>query len=459
MVREDGIADGNVTGNALIETPISKYAKRSNAKIDGMLEDLGMSGVQYNMAVSVFFIPYILFEIPINSVLANLKKAVVLHGDHHARLGSCHDFDRGGEEFGGPRCDSDLPWPCRVKLRSGEDSFPLLCSPCLSGTCLPKRSSGSRCFTNSSALAGAFSGLLAYAIAKMDGMGSLEGWRWISIIEGLLSVVAGAACLSFFVDLPASSGRWLELDEIRYLGLRHAAYWKTTYQIREAEKTRKWEILNSVLLDPWHLCLLALVYWANTAPNYGLKFSMPQLIQSMGFSSSNAQLMTIPPYMIGAFLAFTSGFLSDRFKWRMPFLAGPLVLVVIAYAILFFKSADLANNIPLCYFAVCLACLGLYPIISGTINNLAGPTKKAQGTALMLGLGNIVSRQDRFPAGYGLSFGFASLGILSALLFEYSLWRSNKARDMVPESEVRQKYNDDELATMGDRSPLFRYEL
>ena len=39
-----------------------------------------------------------------------------------------------------------------------------------------------------SALSGAFSGLLAYAFAQMDGVGGLAGWRWIFIMEvGLTS--------------------------------------------------------------------------------------------------------------------------------------------------------------------------------------------------------------------------------------------------------------------------------
>lgn len=39
-------------------------------------------------------------------------------------------------------------------------------------------------FYSASALSGAFSGLLAFAIAKMDGVAGLEGWRWIFILEG-----------------------------------------------------------------------------------------------------------------------------------------------------------------------------------------------------------------------------------------------------------------------------------
>lgn len=38
-------------------------------------------------------------------------------------------------------------------------------------------------FFSAASVAGAFSGLLAYAIVKMDGVGGLSGWRWIFILE------------------------------------------------------------------------------------------------------------------------------------------------------------------------------------------------------------------------------------------------------------------------------------
>lgn len=47
-------------------------------------------------------------------------------------------------------------------------------------------------FFSAASIAGAFSGLLAFAIAKMDGIGNLEGWRWIFILEGLATVSEGA---------------------------------------------------------------------------------------------------------------------------------------------------------------------------------------------------------------------------------------------------------------------------
>lgn len=39
-------------------------------------------------------------------------------------------------------------------------------------------------FYTAASLSGAFSGLLAFALQKMDGIGGLSGWRWIFVLEG-----------------------------------------------------------------------------------------------------------------------------------------------------------------------------------------------------------------------------------------------------------------------------------
>ncbi|OAA77210.1 Major facilitator superfamily domain, general substrate transporter [Akanthomyces lecanii RCEF 1005] len=325
-------------------------------------------------------------------------------------------------------------------------------------------------FYTSSALAGAFSGLLAFAIAKMDGLAGLAGWRWIFIVEGIATVVAGVATFFILVDSPALSQRWLSQDEIRYLELRHAAVRGSRAESQES--ISNWRVMKAVLLD-WQLYFQALVYWSNTAPNYGLKFTMPQIIKNMGYSSSNAQLLTIPPYVAGAISAYLSALSADRFTWRMPFIVAPQLLVVVSFIILFIKSANISENIGVCYFAIVLACIGFYPINPGgnawTVENLAGSTKRAAGIAYMLGIGNvggvigsyiyIDGQAPRYPTGFGASFGFAALGILSCLVLECGFWAINRQRAKLSEEEVRAAYTDEELAKLGDRSPLFRYTL
>nr|OQO29538.1 hypothetical protein B0A51_02630 [Rachicladosporium sp. CCFEE 5018] len=325
-------------------------------------------------------------------------------------------------------------------------------------------------FFTASALAGAFSGLLAFAIAKMDGIGGYEGWRWIFILEGIVSVAAGIACFFLLIDLPSQSTSWLTPDEIRYLEVRQIAAGRFKPKGHAKESRFDWKVFLSVLAD-WKIYLLILAFWSNVTPNYGLKFTMPQIIKNMGYTSANAQLLTIPCYTVGAIAAYGFSAISDRMKWRMPTIVVPQCCVVVAYAILFAKAQDIKNNIPACYFAVCLACFGLYPIAPGAWNmsNLAGPAKRAMGIGYLTGVGNmggitgsfifIEKEAPEYPTGFGSSLAFAAAGAVAVLLLEYLLWRSNKKNELMSEDVVKAQYSEEELDRLGDKSPLFKYTL
>src|ERR1700753_714441 len=60
-------------------------------------------------------------------------------------------------------------------------------------------------FFSAASMAGAFSGLLAYLIVKMNGVGGYAGWRWIFILEGLLTVVVAIAALFLLYDFPETA--------------------------------------------------------------------------------------------------------------------------------------------------------------------------------------------------------------------------------------------------------------
>ena len=68
-------------------------------------------------------------------------------------------------------------------------------------------------------MAGAFGGLLASAIGKMDGMRGYLGWRWIFILEGTLTCLV--AFLFFFL-IPSfpEDAKWLAEDERAYVRAR-----------------------------------------------------------------------------------------------------------------------------------------------------------------------------------------------------------------------------------------------
>lgn len=179
----------------------------------------------------------------------------------------------------------------------------------------------------------------------------------------------------------------------------------------------------------------------------------------------------------------------------MPFIVAAQALLIVAYAILFSKAADIRDNVALCYFAVHVACVGIYPILPGcnawTINNLAGPAKRGVGVriifllnchllnwasaantnqiAMMICIGNlggivgsfifIEKEKPKYPTGFGSSLSFAAAGMVCALSLEFLYWKTNKKAAEKTEEEWKEIYSEDELEKLGDRSPLFKYQL
>src|SRR5688572_790889 len=115
--------------------------------------------------------------------------------------------------------------------------------------------------------------------------------------------------------------------------------------------------------------------------NQGTKFTLPTITKSMGFSNTNAQLMTVPPYVAGAISSIVFAKLSDRFYWRLPFVAIPLSFIFIGYAVVISFDGNLGGNIGPAFFAIILTCMGIYPIqpagSSWAANNLAPTSRRA----------------------------------------------------------------------------------
>lgn len=119
-----------------------------------------------------------------------------------------------------------------------------------------------------SALSGAFSGLLAAAIAKMDGTGGYEGWRWIFIIEGIVTIVLGIGTFFLLIDTPELSGKWLDPEEVRFLQLQHFIKQGGRFKEESEENRHMWQDLWACLTN-WRLWMVAYVQFAQSAMSYG----------------------------------------------------------------------------------------------------------------------------------------------------------------------------------------------
>lgn len=275
-------------------------------------------------------------------------------------------------------------------------------------------------------------------------------------------------CYLLLLDSPSLSPGWLTPDEIRFLEVRQM----TKDNHGSSTGGFSMRVVWNVLTD-WKIYLLIFANWSNAVPNYALKFTMPSIIESMGFKSADAQLLTIPPYAVGAISAYGFSVFADRYSWRMPFILVPQLTLIIAFSILFSKAGDIESNVALCYFGVCLSCFGMYPILPGVnawnVCNIPDPHKRAVAIGYLICAGNAggiigsyIYRADeapKYPTGYGTSFAFAAAGIVACLTLEFFLWTANKTRDRMTSLEIDQRYTEEELRDLGEKSPRFRYVL
>lgn len=235
-----------------------------NTKIEGVDVDLGINGIQWNVALSLFFVPYVLLEIPSNILLKKLDRPSVYMGALVTTWGVIMTLHGVVSNFGGLLA-------LRILLGVFEAGFfpgaVYLCSFWYMPGDLAARISWFYCF---SALSGAFSGMLAAGIARMDGVGGYQGWRWIFVLEGMVTVVLGIATFFVLVDSPERGSRWLESQEIRFLLIQR--FIKQGGRFRDEDKERRnfvWRDLKACLLD-WRLWLLTWTQFSQSVMAYGM---------------------------------------------------------------------------------------------------------------------------------------------------------------------------------------------
>lgn len=147
----------------------------ANARIEGLVTDLKMTGNQYLTGLTLYFIGYVLFEIPCNIVLKRttpkfwLPTLTVVWGIVATLMGVTQNL----AGF----------FAVRFFLGVAESGlFPGVVYYLSMWYKREERQYRISLFFSCASLAGAFGGILAYGIAHMRNVGGYKGWRWIFIL-------------------------------------------------------------------------------------------------------------------------------------------------------------------------------------------------------------------------------------------------------------------------------------
>lgn len=329
-------------------------------------------------------------------------------------------------------------------------------------------------FFSAASLAGAFGGVLAWVrksssfllladmmsqgIAHMNGVGGLHGWRWIFILEGMLTVLVSLVAYFFVANYPSTATFLSEKER----ACVHARLEASNDATRDEAFT--WNNVSLALRDP-KVWLYGLGFHTMSLPLYTLSLFLPTIIKDLGYTAAQAQLLTVPPYAVATITTLTVAIASERLKLRAPLIMGSASLAAIGYIILLSNT-----KIGVSYFGTILAAAGIYPataiVLSWPANNVSGQTKRATANAMQISIGNLgavlgtqLYRSTDGPR-YFLGHGFA-LGYLCAnVLVVGTLWAILKAENEKRDSGERNHRLEgiEETEWLGDDDPRWRFQ-
>jgi MFS family permease len=203
----------------------------------------------------------------------------------------------------------------------------------------------------SSALGATLSGLLVEA---GDGLFGLSGWRVMFLVEGVPALVLAVVTWFYLTDRP-SDAKWLTADERRWLARELGE------EQRRTEAEHHWP-LRKALTHP-RILALAFVYFGIVYGLYTLGFFLPTIIagfeQQFGTKLSVVErgLVNAIPYAIGAVVMVLWARHGDRTRERTWHVALPVLIGGVAIPIALYLGNPVAAMaaVTVCAVGVCAA--------------------------------------------------------------------------------------------------------
>ncbi|KAK0385606.1 hypothetical protein NLU13_6783 [Sarocladium strictum] len=434
----------------------------SNANVFNLSGDLGLEHHEFNTALVIFFVPYVLLEIPSNILLKHFKPHVWLAINMFG-FGLVTLLQGLVTNYAGLLVTRFFLGVFETGMFPG--AFYLI------GMWYRRHEAQRRYsfFFSSTTLAGAFGGLLAAAIGKMGNIGlrlpgitdNAHGWRFIFILEGALTAIIS---LFFFFLLPDFP------EDVKWLTNEERAYVKAKLAIDQGDSGRERKTtladVGRVLKD-YKVILGGFMYFGLVVPAYGYAYFAPGIIQTYGYDQIQTQLHSVPPWVAAFGFSMCLAFASDRVLHRFGFVMFAICVAITGFGILI----TVHDNTDLQYAALFLITSGTYcalPLIVAWVNlNIGGHTRRAVGSAWQVGFGNIggiissfsflPEDSPKFVKGYSICLAFTTLSIISSIIYGFACWNDNRKKDARTGED--HGYTEDEKAEMGDHSPDYRYLL
>ncbi|KAI7872140.1 major facilitator superfamily domain-containing protein [Spinellus fusiger] len=418
------------------------------ALVLGINDDTNMSGNQFNIVASLFYLGYLCYQFPNNYFLQHIRIGryigilLIVWGGILAATASAKNFSQlaalrfclGFAEAG--------VYPCLILListmyRRSEQAMRL----------------GIFWLCNGVALGAG--GLISYGFGSITQVANIHPWRWCMLILGLVTIVVGVICFFFLIDDPRSL-RWHYNAEEQLMveeRIRDNAVMRTSYvnhdQIREALREPRF----------WCFCFASLFL---NLQNGAMTSYSAAITAGFGFSNMNAILLQIPTGLVDVLYILGAVFLSQRIGQTIYVACGCLMGASIGLLLLEFIPVSQYKLVGLYFFWGYAAA---YVMIIATIStNVSGFTKKIFYNGMIMifyTIGNFTGPYmlvpSQAPHYIGGILGYIGANILCILLLLYARWSMSKVnRRRLTEPPTEPTLIEDDLTDKQDENFIYR---
>jgi sugar phosphate permease len=350
------------------------YAKNALAA------DLHIGAAAYGLGAGVFFIGYVIFEIPSNLIMHKvgarrwLARIMVTWGI----IAACMGFIQGPVSF----------YVMRFVLGFAEAGlFPGVVLYLTYWYANERRSQaiGMSVYWGL-ALSFILGGPVSQALMSLNGHSGVKGWQWLFFVQGGLTLIVGIVTW-FYLDEKPADAKWLTPAEREAIDS----------SVREEDQVRLHVSPLKALGNPRVLYLGAIFFCINLSL-YGLTFWLPSIVGKIkGLSGFESGLVVGLPWICGLISIFVFTRLADRTGRHSKVAAGAMVTLAIGLAV----SAAVSPGVGV--VALCVAACGLLVALP-TFWNL--PTGYLTGGAAAAGIAliNTIGSISGFVAPYVLGY-------------------------------------------------------
>ncbi|KAJ4387465.1 hypothetical protein N0V93_008057 [Gnomoniopsis smithogilvyi] len=427
-----------------------------NARLQGLERDLQLVGLQFNWTLSIFYIVYLLVEVPSNIILKRVGPRIYLPSlvVGFGLVSLCSAFV--------------TSYPGLLVARAILGGFEGGAMPGMAfylSTFYKRKELLFRIgiYVSAASMAGAFGGLLATGLSRIPEWGTaampINTWRNIFFFEGLITMIVGLLAPFWLPGSPATCKFLTEREQ-----MIAAERLLREHRAQPEERVTWQDVKRAVFCIHNYTC--AFGFFLINITVQGLSVFLPTILRDLNWTSTQAQLYSVPPYVCACLVAVAVAYISDKTRKRGVYLAGFSLLAITGFAILRWVSSP---NIR--YMAVFFVTVGAFPggpgFLAWAINNSAGPAVCAvsSGYVVTLGtIGGIVATWSYIPSdapayhtGHSINLG-GQVGVLVLSTFGavYCAWE-NRARAAGKRDHRLVGVTEEQMGRLGSRHPEFRY--